>query len=447
LYHQMPGRLQLAFPVAQVSGTFRTPWRERVPPDRIGREFMQISLYRPAAVAALAILTTGPELPAAAADEIPASVSAISPVDALPITSDDVRPHIERLAGPEMSGRKGRDKLKSASYLQKHFEECGLLPLFGDSYRQAIPGSRPDGDPDAAPPVIGFNVGAWIPGSDPELRDQFVMITAHYDHLGMKDGRHYPGADDNASGVSMMLETARSIAQRETKPRCSIVFVGFDLEEHLLWGSRWFAAHPPWKLTQVRLLITADMIGRSLGDLPLSTVFVLGAERAPALRSVLESAECPAGLEILTLGADLIGTRSDYGPFRDRQVPFLFFSTGEHPDYHTPRDTPDRVDYEKVARISTLILRIVLEVADTNEAPQWTDAPMADLAEARTVHRVTELVLAADEVGDYELNALQRLFVGQLHAKTGNAIRLGRLTPPEREWLQHSTRLLLLSVF
>jgi Zn-dependent M28 family amino/carboxypeptidase len=263
----------------------------------------------------------------------------------------------------------------------------------------------------------------------------------------MTGGKHHPGADDNASGVSMMLETAREIAEMPIKPRRSVVFVGFDLEERLLWGSRWFAAHPPWDLQQVKLFITADMIGRSLGDLPLPTVFVLGAERAPALKIILDEVECPDNLEILRLGADLIGTRSDYGPFRDRQVPFLFFSTGEHGDYHTPRDTPDRVDCEKVSRVSTLILRVALWVANEDVTPEWTDVVSPDLDEARAVHRITELVLDADTRGDHQLNGFQRLFVGQVHAKTGNAIRLGRLSTPERVWLTRAAQLLLLSVF
>ena len=319
--------------------------------------------------------------------------------------------------------------------------------LAEDGYFQPILGGIQQTDAGPVPSVIGHNVGAWIPGSDPDLRDEYVMITAHYDHLGMRDDEHFPGADDNASGVAMMLETARVIAALPVKPRRSLVFVGFDLEERLLWGSRWFAAHPPWELSQVKLFITADMIGRSLGDLPLPIVFVLGSERAEGLKQALEDVDCPSDLEVLRLSADLIGTRSDYGPFRDRQVPFLFFSTGEHADYHTPRDTPDRVDCEKAARISTLILRVARHVADMHETPAWTDAVRPDLDEVRSVHRITELVLDADANGNHDLNGFQRLFVSQVHSKTGNAIRLGRLTSPEQKWLHHAAQLLLLTTF
>ena len=123
--------------------------------------------------------------------------------------------------------------------------------------------------------------------------------------------------------------------------------------------------HPPWPLEQIKLFITADMIGRSLGDLPLPTVFVMGSEHARGLKDALMQTRLPPGLELSPLGADLVGTRSDYGPFRDRKIPFLFFSTGEHPDYHTPQDVPEKVDFTKAAAISSVILwRLCRHVAD-----------------------------------------------------------------------------------
>ncbi len=370
---------------------------------------------------------------------------AVSLLPPLPITSEEVRPHIEYLASAEMQGRSGRAAARAAAYIQGQFEAAGLQPLFPDGgYLQLLPGSeRDDGEAD----IVGQNVGGWIPGSDPELRDEYVIISAHYDHLGVREGETYFGADDNASGVSMLLETAREFAALEQKPRRSLVFVAFDLEERLLWGSRWFAAHPPWELERVKLFITADMIGRSLGDLPLPTVFVLGSEHAPLLKEVLNEVAVPEGLEVARLGIDLIGTRSDYGPFRDRRVPFLFFSTGEHPDYHTPFDRPARIDYPKVARISSLILGVATDVANRQTPPEWTDTVSFDLTEARSVHRITELMLSPEAQSDAQLNSIQRFFVTQVHHRTGNVIRLGRITPPERQWLVRSVQLLMLSVF
>ena len=175
------------------------------------------------------------------------------------VTIDEVRPHIEFLASEELRGRRGRDAMRAADYLVAEFRKCKLQPLFGDSFAQVIPGPK---RADGAETFYGRNVGAWLPGSDPELRDEFVIISAHYDHLGVRDGTVYRGADDNASGTSMMLTLARRFSELTTRPRRSVVFIGFDLEEHLLWGSRWFVAHPPWPIERVKFFMTADMIGR-----------------------------------------------------------------------------------------------------------------------------------------------------------------------------------------
>ncbi len=362
-----------------------------------------------------------------------------------PITVDDVRPHIEYLASPELRGRKGEDALVAAGYIRAQFQEAGLKPLFQDGeYFQPIPGVLGD---DPATRIIGRNVGGWIEGSDPDLEDEIIILSAHYDHLGVKDGRMYTGADDNASGTAMLLETARQVAKLETRPRRSIAFVAFDLEEHLLWGSRWFAAHAPWELEQVKLFITADMIGRSLGDLPLPTVFVLGSEHGARLREMLGDVGTPQGLEVARLGIDLIGTRSDYGPFRDEKVPFLFFSTGEHPDYHTSRDTADRIDYDKAARVSNLILAVARHAADVDEPPQWVEKPETDIGEAETVHRITQLLLDSDQSGEIKLGGVQKFFVSQVNLQMQGILERGVLTKAERETLAKAAQTLLMSVF
>jgi hypothetical protein len=360
-----------------------------------------------------------------------------------PIQAKHVRPHIEFLAGEKLKGRSGAGGRLAAEYIRERFQEAKLAPLFdGESYFQEIPGRA---DENGEKPVLGRNVGGWIEGSDPKLRDEFVIISAHYDHLGVRNGKMYPGADDNASGVSMMLELARRLSASTTKPKRSIAFVGFDLEERFLWGSRWFAAHPPWPMEQVKLFITADMIGRSLGNLPLPIVFVMGSEHSPQLVSTLDRVGSPNGLEIARLGIALIGTRSDYGPFRDRKVPFLFFSTGEHPDYHSPRDLPDRIDYDKVARISSLALKIVTDVADADEAPEWIDTPRPSLNEARTLNRIAKTVL--DPESNHPLTSLQRLIVTQARIKTDQIIKRGTITDSERTWLTRLAQLMLLSIF
>jgi hypothetical protein len=382
------------------------------------------------------------------------------------ILSSQMRPHVEFLASPALAGRSGRSKDQARKYIIEQWRTAGLLPLFSTSaagredldfvkqrvadalapsvpsYQQPIPGGA---NADGVVPIQGYNVGAWLPGSDPKLANEIVMIGAHYDHLGTRDGQVFAGADDNASGVAMMLEAARQLASDKIRPRRTVVFIGFDLEENMLWGSRWFAAHPPWPIERVKLFITADMIGRSLGDLPLPAVFVMGSERALELRTALKLIGAPPGLEVFRLGTDIVGTRSDYGPFRDREIPFLFFSTGEHPDYHSPRDTPDKIDYEKAARIASLILKLARHASDADQSPVWSEPLKGDLEEPRVLIRIANLLLEADK--QKPLTQTQRFFVTNVRNRAKQIIESNRMSSDERVWLVRMSQLLMLSVF
>ena len=364
-----------------------------------------------------------------------------NPVEAL-IKPADVRPHIEFLANRDLNGRSGADAIAAGNYLHQRFVKLGLKPLFGDSYFQNIPGPKSS---EGEKTIYGRNVGAWLPGSDETLKDEFVIVSAHYDHLGSRGGVVYPGADDNASGTSMLLEVARQYAAMKVAPKRSVVFIGFDLEEHLLWGSRWFVAHAPWPLERVKLFTTADMIGRSLGNLPLKTCFVMGSEHGTGLSESLDEIGIAEPYRIAKLGVDLIGTRSDYGPFRDEKVPFLFFSTGEHPDYHQPTDTPDRVDYEQVAAISNLVFKTTERAANAPAAPQWIKETTPRLDEVVAIHNICKFLLATDN--KQPLTDLQRFIVQQAEQKTRQIIESGKVTASERKTLIHTAQVLLLSVF
>lgn len=355
---------------------------------------------------------------------------------------EDMRPHVEYLASDDLRGRSGRWGQTAARYIEDHFRKLELLPLFDGEYLQKIPGPPRE---DGRRTIYGQNVGAWLPGSDPQLRDEFVIVSAHYDHLGMREGKIFHGADDNASGTSMVLEVAERFVSLKKRPARSMVFLAFDLEEHMLWGSRWFASHAPWKMEQIKLFITADMIGRSLGNLPISTAFVMGSEHGSTLPSILDEIGEPANFNIARMGIDLIGTRSDYGPFRDRKVPFLFFSTGEHPDYHKPTDTAEKINYEQVAAVSSLVFRVTKSVAESETPPVWVETVEPLLAEVRAVHRISELLLEAGRNG--ELNTFQQFIVTQAEVQTRLILERGTVTPEERVGLIRTAQILLLSVF
>ncbi|MFN9268361.1 MAG: M28 family peptidase [Planctomycetaceae bacterium] len=361
-----------------------------------------------------------------------------------------LRDDVSQLASPEFEGRgTAAGKQKTIEFLVERFEQLGLKPLFPDgSFRQAIPGPAGTGDP---PPTLGWNIGGCIPGTDPRLKDEVLILSAHHDHLGVRNGQIYPGADDNAGSVAMMLEVARRVAQPGGALPRTLVILSCDLEEHLLWGSRWFVAHPPWPLEQVKLFVTSELIGRTLGDLPLPAVFVMGGELSPGLRPLVDRVPHAPELLVRHLGVDLVGVRSDYGPFRGEKVPFLFFSGGEHRDYHRPTDTAEKLDYRRISQITELVHGTLKSVAGEVEPPAFGAQPEHTLDEVQTIEQITGLLLKLDdqarEKGRGRLSDQQRFTVSNVHLRTKQMLEQGSVSPSDRAWLIRSTQVLLLTVF
>src|SRR5262245_10868316 len=314
------------------------------------------------------------------------------------ITEAELKAHVYRLSSPEFLGRRGPGAARASQHIAAAFEKLKLVPAFGTSYFQPIPWLLENGN-GTDPSFVGRNVAAVLPGSDPLLKDEWILLSAHFDHLGQSGETIYPGADDNASGVAMLLEVAEACGLSKSRPRRTIVFVAFELEEQGLQGSAHFAVHPPRPFGQLKAFLTADLIGRSMANVMDEYLFVLGSETAPALRRLVTDTPTEGDLKIGRLGADLVGTRSDYGPFRDRKVPFLFFTSGTHADYHRPTDLPDRIDYAKLARVCRYIRTLTDRLANTADAPSWdTKGPGPDIDEARTVLTVLSRVLARPHV-------------------------------------------------
>jgi hypothetical protein len=357
---------------------------------------------------------------------------------------EELRAHVYRLASPEFLGRRGPGAARASRHLADAFQRLKLKPAFGDSYYQSIPSLLNEGTDKAS--ILGRNVGAILPGSDPKFKDEWILLCAHYDHLGQQGKVLYPGADDNASGVAMLLEVAEYFALSKEKPRRTVAFISFDQEETGLRGSTYFAAHPPLPLRQLKACLTADMLGRSMANVMDEYVFVLGSERSTRLRQLVEKTPTPKGLKIGRLGADLVGTRSDYGPFRDRRVPFLFFSTGQHPDYHAPTDLPDRVDYRKLQRISVYIRDVVKRLANDDDAPSWNDKPLPpDVEEIRTVLELVNRILKKQNV--FPLTDKKRELVESVQKRLRQILDKGEVAAADRTWLLWNARVMLISVF
>lgn len=356
----------------------------------------------------------------------------------------ELKAHVYRMASPEFLGRRGPGAARAARHLAEAFAHLGLPPAFGDSYYQSIPWLVGDGRrrPDS---FVGRNVGALLPGSDPNLKDEWILLGAHYDHLGKEGDKLFPGADDNASGVAMLLEVAERLALSPEKPRRSVLFVAFDQEESGLLGSTHFAGHPPRDFQKLKAALTADMLGRSMANVMDEYVFALGSESSPRLCRLVKEVTPENGLKVGCLGADIIGTRSDYGPFRDRRVPFLFFSTGQHPDYHQPSDLPERLDYAKLRTISLWIAALTQRLADDPEPPTWEDTSVPNLDEVRTFLVLVTRVLEKPTLAG--LPERQRGQLREVRERLQAILQRGAVTATERIWLVWSARWLLMTVF
>jgi hypothetical protein len=222
-----------------------------------------------------------------------------------------------------------------------------------------------------APNVVGI-----LEGSDPDLRDEYVVFSAHMDHVGMgaPDARGdsiFNGADDDASGTVAVVEIAEAMASLQTPPRRSMLFLLVSGEEKGLWGSEYFADNPSVPAEQMVANLNMDMVGRNWPD----TIVAIGKEHSD-LGDTLER----VNREHPDLGMTAIDdlwpeesfyTRSDHYNFAVKGVPILFFFNGTHEDYHGRDDEPDRIDGEKAARIAKLVLYLGAEIGNADARPAW----------------------------------------------------------------------------
>ena len=262
--------------------------------------------------------------------------------------------------------------------------------------------------------VAASNVIGVLEGSDPTLKNEAIVIGAHYDHLGRggegslapREGDIHHGADDNASGVAGVLELAR-IFTAQPKPRRTIMFIAFSGEEEGLLGSNYYVNHPIVPLTNTVAMINMDMIGRMKNK----NLIIGGMGTAQEWRSMIDVANLLRGVTViangapaqaasgsqstfplvvasnartvvssdaatqfrLTLNDDGYGP-SDHSSFYAKQIPVLFFWTGTHDDYHKPSDTADRVNYEDEARVLTFVARIVRDIDAGAKRPAYAVA-------------------------------------------------------------------------
>jgi hypothetical protein len=225
----------------------------------------------------------------------------------------------------------------------------------------------------------GRNVIALLEGSDPKLKAQTIIVTAHHDHMGAANGHIYYGADDNASGVAGMLGVARALVNGNTRPKRSVLFIAYDGEERIFLGSYFYVTHPVVPLSQTIATLNLDMIGRDEDDANWPTpadrnvnmVNVLGTRYNPALRRIIDRENKAEGLKLDykmdRVDPDSLWSRSDHFWFATLHIPQVEFQTGLHPDYHTQNDMWQRINYPKMTKIVRLVFLSVANLANSNE--------------------------------------------------------------------------------
>ena len=210
--------------------------------------------------------------------------------------------------------------------------------------------------------VKTYNIIATLPGNDEQLKDEYVVIGAHYDSVKNALGLIHNGADDNGSGTAMVLELFEHFASINTHKR-TLVFIAFGGEELGLLGSKHYVNNPTIDLSKVQLMVNLDMVGRMDEE---GNVQLGGSPSAQNFSSKLHPFFVNSKINIIDLGKGIF-SRSDHYNFYKKDIPVLFFFTGIHQDYHTATDDEDKINYNGMIEISKVVEPIVAEFANTEE--------------------------------------------------------------------------------
>lgn len=229
------------------------------------------------------------------------------------------------------------------------------------------------------------NVAAFLEGTDPVLKNEVLVLGAHYDHIGLGyygamdnklKGQIHNGADDNASGVAGLIETAEAFSKNP--PKRSILFLAFSAEENGIHGSRYYVNAQPLKpLEKTIAMINMDMIGRNES----TTLSIGGAFYSKDLISTVELANNEVGFKDLFYNMGLLSMASDQAHFLRKEIPSIFLFAGMHDDYHMPSDKIDKINFEKIEKAAKLAYLTGWIVSNSNEKPAYQSVSMEDRAE------------------------------------------------------------------
>lgn len=276
------------------------------------------------------------------------------------IDSERLMATVTTLADPKFEGRAAGSPggIAARGWIVERFTAIGLSPVMGAyvhpfTFTRMTMSGRQEGE--------GANVLGMCVGRDPKI--PYYVVSSHYDHLGIRDGQVYPGADDDASGVAAMLEIAAFC--RKTPFRHSIVFAAFDAEERGLQGSKAFMVKPPVPKDRIGLNVNLDMVSRN----DKREIFIAGTYHYPDLKAPLDQVAARAPIRVLfghdkpvamAGGVEDWTNQSDHGPFHAEKIPFIYFGVEDHADYHKPTDTADKINRGFFVEVAETILDAIV---------------------------------------------------------------------------------------
>ena len=344
---------------------------------------------------------------------------------------DRLKATVSFLASDDMKGRQigTPEGEKAGRWMAEQFEKIGLKKVAPDGWFQEF---KQGGE--KAPK--GLNVFGKIEGAT----DEIVALCAHHDHVGVRDGKVYNGANDNASGCAVLLEVARLCAAAKEKPKRTLLFCSFDGEERMLSGSRFFVGSGLVDLSKVAALVCMDMMGGDFFPRDTTSVYVLGAENSPEIADVLGKIPKTEGLDLRRMGVNLIEpmgeafARSDYGSFRLKKVPFVFLSTGQPWTYHKPEDDLQRLNFPKMEKAVGFVQRLLVDLAAHDARPRYVKQQGTSLDDLKVTSETVRRFLEHPEdleVKDEELAALKAGL-----ARIDDILKAGAVTQADTEALQ-----------
>lgn len=301
------------------------------------------------------------------------------------LTTDLLKKHASYLASDDLEGRcagyPGCDK--AADYIAEAFKGAGLKPggdagTWFQKFRLVGKDTK--------------NVIGILEGTDPELKNEYVVLGAHYDHVGTADQRDFGrmggkgddtiwnGADDNGSGTTCVLALAQAFGQGGLAARRTLIFMCFSGEEAGLVGSRFYVKNPVGgSIDKTVFMLNLDMVGRN----PTKPIEIhgVGSAEGGVIRKATERAAAASGLKAkLNDAVTLVGGDSDHSSFADKRVPYAFFFSGFHADYHRPSDHAEKLAYDNMVKVASTSMDMLLEIANLDERPKFSGRAKPSLA-------------------------------------------------------------------